>query len=193
MFTLVGEYWLKVLGIVCSPRKKGNTEILVLEALAGAEEVGAYVEILRAGDMDIAPCDGCRSCRETGECKIKDDMQKVYKKLLEAEGIILGSPVYFWSVSGQTKNLIDRTYALRYNHQKLKDKVGGAIVVAGRRGCLSALSVFNNFFLGQEMIPVGLGVDGRGREKGDVRKDERAMKDARTLGRRLGELIKCLS
>jgi multimeric flavodoxin WrbA len=181
---------LKVLGISCSPRKGGNTEILVSEALAGAKEEGANIELLKIHEMKIAACDGCTTCQESGECRIKDDMQKVYKKLLTADGIILGSPVYFWSISAQTKILMDRTYALRFPYHKLANKVGGAIVVAGRRGTLSAMSVINNFFLGHDMLVTGLGIAGYGTKKGEVRKDEHAMKSARSLGKQVTQLIK---
>jgi len=183
---------LKILGIVCSPRKGGNTEILVSEALTAAKESGADVELLRISDMNIAACDGCQTCHKSGECRIKDDMQKIYKKILAADGIILGSPVYFWSVSSQAKTLMDRTYALRYPHHKLKNKVGGAIAVAGRRGCTSALSVINNFFLGQDMLVTGLGIAGYGTNKGEVKQDERAMQGARALGKQVIQLIKVI-
>jgi multimeric flavodoxin WrbA len=181
---------LKVLGITCSAREGGNTEILVREALAGAKEAGADVELLQISEMKIAPCDGCTTCHQSGECRIKDDMQKIYKKILVADGIILGSPVYFWSVSGQAKTLMDRTYALRYPHHKLKNKVGGAIAVTGRRGSISALSVINNFFLGHDMLATGLGIAGYGTKKGEVKKDGHAMKSARSLGTQVTELIK---
>jgi len=181
---------LKVLGIICSARKGGNTEILVREALEGAKETGANVELLKIHKMKIAPCDGCTTCHQSGECRIKDDMQKIYKKILAADGIILGTHVYFWSVSGQAKALMDRTYALRYPHHKLKNKVGGAIAVAGRRGCMSALSVINNFFLGHDMLVTGLGIAGYGTKKGEVRQDEQATKSARSLGTQVTELIK---
>jgi multimeric flavodoxin WrbA len=181
---------LKVLGIICSARRGGNTEILVREALEGAKDTGANVELLKISEMKIAPCDGCMTCHQSGECRIKDDMQKIYEKLLAADGIILGSPVYFWSISGQAKPLMDRTYALRYRHHKLKNKVGGAIVVAGRRGSVSALSVINNFFLGHDMLVTGLGIAGYGTKKGEVREDEHALKSARSLGAQVTELIK---
>lgn len=183
---------MKVLGIICSPRKGGNTEIMVREALKGAKESGAEVEMLRTTAMNISPCDGCEACHETGECRIKDDMQTVYQKILTADGVILGSPVYFWSVSSQAKKMMDRTYALRYPYHKLKNKVCGAVVVAGRRGCVSALAVINNFFLGQDMLPVGLGIAGYGTKKGEVRQDERAMKGARSLGKQVTDLIKLI-
>ena len=140
--------------------------------------------------MKIAPCDGCMTCHQSGECRIKDDMQKVYKKVLAADGIILGSPVYFWSVSGQAKTLMDRTYALRYPYHKLRNKVGGAIVAAGRRGSVSALSVINNFFLGHDMLVTGLGIAGYGTKKGEVKKDEHGMRSAKSLGTQVTELIK---
>jgi multimeric flavodoxin WrbA len=181
---------MKVLGIVCSPRKGGNTEILVSEALVGAKESGAEVEMLRATDMNIAACNGCEACHESGECSIKDDMQEVYEKIQKADGIILGSPVYFWSVSSQAKKLMDRTYALRYPHHKLKGKVGGAVVAAGRRGSVNALSVINNFFLGQDMLVTGLGISGFGTKKGEVKQDNRAMQGARSLGKQVVQLIK---
>jgi len=110
--------------------------------------------------------------------------------MIEADGIILGSPVYFWSVTAQAKLVIDRTYALRRPTSRLEGKIGGAIAVAGRRGEVEALTVINNFFLGQGMTPVGLGVDGKGSEKGDVKKDERALNGAAELGRRVVELVR---
>jgi multimeric flavodoxin WrbA len=183
---------LKVLGIVCSPRKAGNTEILVREALAGAKENGADVELLRICDMNIAACDGCQTCHQSGECRIKDDMQKVYEKILTSNGIILGSPVYFWSVSSQAKKLMDRTYALRYPHHKLENKVGGAIAATGRRGSVNTLSIINNFFLGHDMLVAGLGISGYGTEKGEVRHDKRGMQGARSLGKQVIQLVKAV-
>lgn len=183
---------MKILGIVCSPRKKGNTEILVREALAAAKENGTEIELLRVSEMNIVPCDGCMTCKQSGKCRIKDDMQKVYEKLLEADGIILGSPVYFWAVSGQAKILMDRTYALMYPESKLNNKVGGAIVVTGRRGSVNALSTINNFFLGHNMMVSRLGISGYGTEKGEVKQDKRAMEAARSLGKQLVQLIKTL-
>ena len=181
---------LKILGIICSPRAGGNTEILVRKALESAEKEGAEVEAWSIVGKEVKPCDHCGSCIKTGQCHIRDDMQDLYPKMIEAEGIILGSPVYFWSVTAQAKLVIDRTYALRRPTSRLEGKIGGAIAVAGRRGEVEALTVINNFFLGQGMTPVGLGVDGKGSEKGDVKKDERALNGAAELGRRMVELIR---
>jgi len=183
---------LKVLGIVCSPRKEGNTEILVHEVLNGAKEAGSEVEILGISELKIVPCDHCEVCRKTGECHFKDDMQKVYKKLLAADGIVIGSPVYFWSMSAQTKILMDRTYALTHSKQNLKNKVGAAVVATGYRGCSMVLSLINTFFLQHHMFVAGLGASGVGGEvKGGVKKEE-YLKRARKLGKRIVECIKVL-
>ena len=181
---------MKILGIVCSPRKEGNTEILVQEALNAAKDAGAEVELLRISELKITPCDACRTCSKNGKCWIQDDMQKVYEKLLEADGIIIGSPVYFWTMSAYAKLLIDRTLALRFPEMRLENKVGGAIVVARRRGCVATLSALNTFMLGQEMITAGLGVEAYAGDKGAVRKNEEDMKNARELGKRIVKLIK---
>lgn len=180
---------MKVLGIVCGPRSGGNTEILVRKALESAEKEGAETEMWTISGKDVNPCDHCQSCFAAGECHIEDDMQSLYPKMVEADGIILGSPVYFWSATAQAKLVMDRTYALRRPINKLHGKVGGAIAVAGRRGQLEALTLINNFFLGQGMTPIGIGVDGRGSQKGDVEQDERAIIGAVELGRRMVETI----
>jgi multimeric flavodoxin WrbA len=181
---------MKIIGIVCSPRKDGNTEILVREALRGAQEREATIELLKLYELNIAPCDGCQLCKKWGECKIKDDMQQVYKKLLSADGIIIGSPVYFWSVSAQAKIFMDRTYALRYPDHKLRGKIAGAIVVGSHKGHTMALSTLNCFFLHHEMIVAGLGVAGYAFEAGDIKKDERALRESKELGKRICELNK---
>lgn len=180
---------MKVLGIVCSARREGNTEILVSEGLKGAEDKGAKTSILRLPELKISPCDGCQFCEKNGECKIDDDMQRVYQDLLDADGIIIGSPVYFWSVSSYAKVFMDRTYALRYPTRRLEGKVGGAITVASHRGCSYALSTINNFFLHHNMIVAGLGVSGYAFKKGEVVKDGRAMRQSRELGERIVKLI----
>ena len=181
---------MKILGLVCSPRSGGNTEILVRGALESAERGGAEVEMWSFAGKDVKPCDHCKSCFTAGECHIKDDMQDLYPKMIEADGIILGSPVYFWSVSAQAKLVMDRSYALRRPTNMLQGKIGGAIAVAGRRGQVEALTVINNYFLGQGMTPIGIGVDGRGSDEGDVEDDERAIKGVTELGIRLIQLIK---
>ncbi len=175
---------MKVLGIVCSPRKGGNTEVLMREALAGAQTCGAETELLTIWDKDIKPCDGCLSCEKTGKCHIKDDVQEIYPKLLEADGIIWGTPVYFFNATAQAKILIDRSYALYANSNRLTNKVGGLISVGASLGNVGVWNLFNTFFSVHHMLSTDF-VYGYARKKGDVNKDKHAMKASRELGRQI--------
>ena len=179
---------MKVLGIVCSSRKEGNAEALVREALLGAAEKGADTDLISFANLSIDPCTGCGSCTKTGECVVDDDMKNVYPKLLSADGIIIGTPVYFWTVTAQAKLLMDRTYSLHHD-RKLRGKICGCIAVAGRRGTANALAALNMFFLGQDMRPVSNGVSAYGSGKEDVKNDERGMRGARDLGHMVAETI----
>ena len=179
---------MKVLGIVCSPRLHGNTEILVQASLAKAQEEGAETELVTLAGKTISPCDGCASCHETGECHINDDMQDIYPKLLEADGIIFGTPVYFWSLTAQAKALIDRTFIFSAE-RKLRNKVAGVVVTEGRAGGVSAVAVFNGFFLLQQMIMVGEAIGFGGPKEGAIKDDERGMARAEELGKSIVRYI----
>jgi multimeric flavodoxin WrbA len=102
----------KVVAIFGSPRRKGNTATLLREAIRGASESGAVVEEVVLRDQKISPCLEIYGCKEAGECAIKDDFQKVRDLILEAQGLILASPIFFYSVSAQTKILMDRFQSL---------------------------------------------------------------------------------
>lgn len=179
---------MKVLGIVCSPRLGGNTEILVQASLAKAREEGAETELVTLAGKTISPCDGCASCHETGECHINDDMQDIYAKLLEADGIIFGTPIYFWSLTAQAKALIDRTFIFSAE-RKLRNKAAGVVVTEGRAGGVSAVAVFNGFFILQKMRMVGETIGFGGSKKGIIRNDERGMERAEALGRSMVRYI----
>lgn len=99
---------LKVLGLAGSPRRQGNTELLLDQALAGAESKGAITEKVIIGDLDVAPCRECDKCFETGRCVVQDDYQLLYPKLIKAERVVLAAPIFFMGVSAQAKTLIDR-------------------------------------------------------------------------------------
>jgi multimeric flavodoxin WrbA len=103
---------LKILGIVGSQRKNGNTSRLVKEVLQGCEEEGAMTECVFLRDYKFAGCLGCEKCTESCHCVIDDDMQKLYPLLLEADGLVLGSPTYFYNVSADVKKFIDRCYSM---------------------------------------------------------------------------------
>ena len=112
---------VRVLGLFGSPRRGGNTEILLEEALKGAEKEGAKVERLYLSDFTITPCKVCHGCDRTGDCVILDDMQKVYPRLLESDVVILASPIFFYGVTAWAKALIDRSQAFWARKYLLKD------------------------------------------------------------------------
>ena len=111
---------LKVLGISTSPRLKGNSDLLLREALAGAESAGAQIEYLRIADLNIAPCAECNCCYTTGRCRIQDDYPQVLQKILDADRLIFATPVFFATVCAQAKILIDRGQCLWANKYVLK-------------------------------------------------------------------------
>lgn len=103
---------LKVLGISTSPRQGGNTDLLLREALRGAESAGAQAEYLSLCGLKINPCVECYACARTGECAVRDDFQGVFAKLLEADRLVFATPVFFMGVAAQGKLLIDRCQCL---------------------------------------------------------------------------------
>lgn len=133
---------MKVLGVVGSPRKGGNTDALVEKVLEGARSKGAETEKIYLDDLKIRPCDACELCSETGDCVIKDDFQLIFQKIKESDGIVLGSPIYCSTVTAQTKILIDRIdfsqglmETTQDNHMvflsRLKEEKKGVIVCVG--------------------------------------------------------------
>ena len=103
---------MRVLGIMGSPRIKGNTDLLLDEALRGAQSQGAEVEKIIVDELKIAPCREYYSCLKDGNCAIRDDMDDIYPKLLGADGVIVASPIFFYGLTSQVKALIDRCQAL---------------------------------------------------------------------------------
>jgi multimeric flavodoxin WrbA len=197
---------MKVLGIVCSPRKGGNTEILMHAALTAAQEGGAETECFSVVGKQISPCAACAVCRETGACKIDDDMQPLYRQMEEADAIIFGTPVYFLNVSAQAKIIMDRTYRFLGKRdllpgspgtRRLRDKVAGAVVVTRRTGAGQVAALLANFFLSHRMITAWIGI-GYGRDKGDVEQSVgggagcSAIDEAKTVGRAVVRLLAML-
>ncbi|MTI67975.1 MAG: flavodoxin family protein [Firmicutes bacterium] len=102
---------MRVLGIVGSKRKKGNTSTLVKKTLKALETEGIETELINLGDYDIKSCNGCEGCKDTFKCVIKDDMNKLYPLILESDAIVLGSPTYFYNISSDMKVFLDRGYS----------------------------------------------------------------------------------
>jgi len=182
---------IKVIGIVGSPRKGGNTEFLVSEALKAAKGEGAETELITLAGRKIEPCDGCRKCRKGEDCWIKDDLMEIYKKMKDADGIIIGSPVYFGSATPQVKALIDRAgYIALSQGRPFENKVGGPIVVARRAGQNFTFAQLAYFFFIMGMIIPGTTywTVAFGREKGEAEKDEEGVATVRNFGKKVAWL-----
>ncbi|MHA1245401.1 MAG: flavodoxin family protein [Candidatus Heimdallarchaeota archaeon] len=102
---------IKVLGIIGSPRRNGNTELMVDEVLAGAKEAGAEIDKVILNELNISPCQACNSCSKTGICKIQDDMNIVNEKMKESSVFVYGTPVFYWGPTAQFKAFMDRLLA----------------------------------------------------------------------------------
>jgi multimeric flavodoxin WrbA len=101
---------MKVLGIIGSNRKAGNTATMVSKILSTLEEMNIETEKLFLSDYNYSSCNGCEGCRKTYKCVLKDDMQDIYKKIMEADAIVIGSPTYFYNITAETKAFLDRLY-----------------------------------------------------------------------------------
>jgi len=185
---------LKAIGIVGSPRKNGNTEILTQHTLQAIAEEGLDTELVRLAGLDIRPCDACMVCRKGEPCPIDDDLLPIYSKMKEADAIILASPVYFGSATALIKALMDRTGYMSYDTRPFVGKVGGPLVVARRAG--------QNFTFAQLMYwfhILGFFMPGStywniafGRRPGDVSEDEEGLITARNFGKNIALLARKL-
>jgi multimeric flavodoxin WrbA len=180
---------MKILAISCSPRENGNTVALLNTALEGAKEDGAEVELWSAAGKDIRPCDACRACGKTGRCVVKDDVTPLQEKMLAAEGIIYGAPVYFYSMAAQAKAIMDRTTALQVPGRTLANKVGGVVAVAGSFGLVDAVKDFCFYFFSRRMIMANY-VAAYGLNPDEMQKMEKCLQAAHDLGRVVVSLIK---
>ncbi len=148
---------MKILGISGSPTK-GNNEKAIDYALEKAKKKGFDIEKVSLAKKDIKGCIACDMCRkEKGKCSIKDIMEEIRPKLIEADAIIVASPVYFGSVSSQIKALFDRTLTLRRDDFKLKNKIGAAIAIGRSRngGQEFTIQAIHNWIHIHGMIVVG--------------------------------------
>lgn len=111
---------------------------------------------------------------------IKDDMQEIYEEMLASEGILWATPVYFWPMTGQTKIVMDRTYALTFPKLQLASKVGGLILVAGNRGCVNTANIFHMYFTYNHMFFAEF-AQGYAPQKGDIKKNDLAINGAKEM------------
>ncbi|MBN2863814.1 MAG: flavodoxin family protein [Bacteroidales bacterium] len=189
---------MKVLGINCSPRKGGNTELLIREAFTTLEENGIKTEFFQLGGKKVNGCIACLKCRQAKDGRCHQDnvvINKCIKKMLKADAIIIGSPVYFADLASEAKALLDVAgYAIRGAGNLLRRKAGAAVIAVRRAGAIQAFDSINHFFLINEMIIPGssywnIGIGG---QKGDVLRDEEGMKTMRVLGENMAWLLRRL-
>jgi len=182
----------KILILKGSPRERGNSAALAERAAAGALEAGAQVESVYLHGLDIRACDGCDLCMEQGEyCVIEDDMQSLYPKLLEADALLLASPIYWFTFSAQLKLCIDRWYGLwNFKNDLFRGKPVGIILTYGdsdlyTSGGINAIHTFETLFRFLQAPIVGM-VYGTAMDPGDAEKQPDLMERAYHLGQRLG-------
>jgi multimeric flavodoxin WrbA len=189
---------MKVVAFNGSARRDGNTAILIRRVLSVLEEKGIETELIQLAGEHLNGCRACRGCikKKNKRCVNESDKANEYiGKMLEADGIILGSPVYFSMMTSEMKALIDRSgYVARANSDMLKRKVGAAVVAVRRAGAMTTFDAINHFFLISQMIVPGssywnLGVGGK---KGDVETDAEGMATMEDLGRNMAWLLKKL-
>lgn len=186
---------MKVVGFNGSPRKDGNTFILINKVFQELEKEGIETEIVQLSEKEIHGCIACYKCIENKDkrCAVKNDAANDYiEKMVDADGILLGSPVYFIDVTPEMKALIDRAgFVSRANGGMYKNKVGAAVAALRRSGAMHAIDSMNHFLLSQEIFIVGRAI-ALGRDKGEVEKDEEGIQLAKSLGQRMAWLMKKL-
>ena len=179
-----------------SPRKDGNTELLLKETIKGIEASGIKVKTFNLNLMDIKPCQDCGGCENTGECTIDDDMSKIYPEIRAADRIILASPIFFFALSAQTKIMIDRCQSFWCEKYLLKRPIpegqykrkGLLLLVGGMKkeigvecGNATAKAFFRTISVQEHKLLSFIGVDA----KGSILKHPTAMKEASEAGKEL--------
>jgi multimeric flavodoxin WrbA len=176
----------RIIGILGSPRRNGNSAAL-LQELFRCLDGRFQAETVFLADEDIRPCDGCHACEQTGSCRIADDMPGLLERLRSARAIVAATPSYMGSVTSRMQMLMERTWPLR------KGQMAGRIgtyIVTGRRRIGVAVSVLDEYFTRLGLIKVP-GVVGFGFEAGDIARDAEALGQTRQLAAALGRVLGC--
>jgi multimeric flavodoxin WrbA len=186
---------MKVLGINCSPRKGGNTELLLKEVFKPLEKNEIKTEFFQIGGKKVRGCIACMKCRKAadGRCHQKNEViNECIGRMEKADAIIIGSPVYFADLTADAKALLEVSgFAMRGAGNPLRYKLGAGVVAVRRAGAIHAFDSINHFFLINEMIVPGSGYwnIALGRNKGDVLKDEEGIKTMKMLGENIAWLL----
>jgi multimeric flavodoxin WrbA len=184
---------MKVVAFNGSPRPEGNTKLLIVQVLQELEKEGVTTELVQVGGKKIRGCTACMKCFESRDkrCVFDDDIANMcIGKMAEADGIILGSPVYFTDVTAEMKALIDRAgFVSMANGGLFRRKVGSAAVAVRRAGAVHTLDSLLHFLLISGMVVPGLPPIGVGRNIGDVVNDDEGMAWARETGKSMAWLL----
>lgn len=184
----------KILGIAGSPRKGGNTHILVSEILRGAKKAGAKTELISLSNLRIKECDGCHTCWETEVCIINDGMKRIYKKLMDSDCIVLATPMYWFGPTVLMKAFIDRLFyfCCSKSENKIKGKEAILATVFADGDTTTANSLLKMLTMTIEYLGMKLKgkimVPGVG-EKGaiNIKEKKKKLKEAFNLGRSIGK------
>ena len=182
----------KILVLLGSPRRKGNSTILADQITKGVKAAKTKVETIYLHGKTIAPCKACFACQKKNSkgCSIKDDMQDIYLKLVEADAWVIASPVYWFNMSAQTKIFMDRCFALQAYVKEpfMMKRIAIAMTYGGEdpfvSGCVNALRTFQDAFGYIESKIVGM-VYGSAMDAGQIRPNKKVMQDAFDLGKKL--------
>lgn len=188
---------MKIVGINGSARKDGNTALAIGTVFEELNKAGIETELIQLADCDMRPCRGCFACKGRGNCVFGDDgFCDVFRRMTEADGIILGSPVYSADVSAKMKAFLERAgVVVATNPGLLRHKVGASVAAVRRGGGMATVDTMNHFMLNKEMIVVGSTYWNMvyGKDIGDVLKDEEGMANMRNLGENMAWLMKKLN
>jgi multimeric flavodoxin WrbA len=194
-----GGILMKVIGFNGSARKEGNTSFLIRKVFDELEAEGIETKLVNLGPNAVNGCLACMKCFENkdGHCvQKKDALNEWLDEMATADGIILGTPVYFANISGQIKCFMDRAWMVaRANGDLFRRKVGAAVVAARRAGAVSAFHSLNTYFTISEMVVVGSTYwnMGYGRDKGESQKDMEGVQTMANLGKNMAWLIKSIN
>jgi multimeric flavodoxin WrbA len=187
---------MKVVGINGSPRKDGNTALLLRTVFEELNREGIETELIQLAGREICGCTACWVCVEQKNkycIRTEDDFNECFGKMLAADGIVLGSPVYSAGVTSQIKALIDRaSVILAGNRGLFRHKVGASVVAVRRAGAICAFDTLNHFLHSKEMFLVGSTYwnMGYGKDVGDVLQDQEGIANMRNLGQNMAWLLK---
>ena len=188
-----GGVYIKVLGLVGSPNPEGNTAKLVKEILTGTSDRGAETRLYNLAALDIKACDACYRCQADGKCAIEDDMQQLYEEILASDALVLGTPVYMWQMTAQTKLFVDRLMA--FVNPDFSSRIGGEkkLILAFTQGNSNPGS-FKSYFEYTAGLFYFLGFDvlntiiAPGTDQSGISDQPEVLVRARDLGRDLGKV-----